>query len=474
MKPCLLAVCLAACLIASTAAPAGAQDWIHCGLQGKTVNSIAVDHFNSEELLAGAEEGLYRTTNGGASWDTLEPVLLRGIKAVAFNPYEPDFVYAMRDIGDSNDGVYKSTDGGVAWNRVLDLMCGTSLFKQDLYLYAGAVDDSGEGGVYRSTDDGATWDTLNQGLTNLDVLSLEFSICSGDCVTVYLAGAKGGIFRRVDTWSWVGPAVDARISDFGEREQDPHLYAAWGNGSWSDGVYKSTDQGETWTVRYWYIYTHTVTLNPLNRSCVYAGAIGGGVFRSTNEGGTWEEMNQGLTDLDVKELAFSANDTTWLYAGTEEGGVFRYGVGTALEEMAHRESRGADFRLEPNRPDPFQRSTMISYSLPQASHVTLVIYDVTGRPAETLVNESQQPGMHQVHWNGRDNPGSVYFYRLKAGESARARKVMIVKQSRKGSNINERRMNDRAHSTDSFVHRNGYSAVWHSLRSGALGISVQR
>ena len=273
MKLCLLVVYLSVCLIAGTAAPADSQTWVHFGLPGKTVNSIAVDPSNSDVLFAGAEEGLYRTTNSGASWDTLEPGLMRGIKAVSIDALDPQVVYAVHGMGDLDDGVYRSTDGGDNWNRIYGLVCGTSFVNYASCLYAGALDDSGGGGVHLSTDGGATWDTINQGLTNLDVLSLAGIYGFGDSLDVDVASTRDGIFRRtyLDTsWAWVGPASNAYISDFGGGGLLVHLYAAWGNGSWSDGVYKSTDMGETWIVKYYYIYTHTVTVNPLNRLCVYA------------------------------------------------------------------------------------------------------------------------------------------------------------------------------------------------------------
>jgi uncharacterized delta-60 repeat protein len=77
-------------------------------------------------------------------------------------------------------------------------------------------------------------------------------------------------------------------------------------------------------------------------------------------------------------------------------------------------------------PNPFQHSTLISYSLPVATQVTLSIYDLTGRLVETPVNEIQQPGIHQVRWDRQDNPSGVYFYRLEAGEFVETRKMVLV------------------------------------------------
>jgi hypothetical protein len=84
------------------------------------------------------------------------------------------------------------------------------------------------------------------------------------------------------------------------------------------------------------------------------------------------------------------------------------------------------FRLLQSFPNPFHGSTAISYSLPQSSQVTLTIYDITGRLVETLVNETQEPGIHRVRWNRDTDPSGVYFYRLKAGEFVETRKMVVV------------------------------------------------
>jgi len=83
-------------------------------------------------------------------------------------------------------------------------------------------------------------------------------------------------------------------------------------------------------------------------------------------------------------------------------------------EEGHDRPSVLDFRLVQNEPNPFHNLTVISYSLPAATEVTLEVYDITGRLVETLVNQSQQAGIHEVRWNSKDNPGGVYFYRLKA------------------------------------------------------------
>jgi len=86
-----------------------------------------------------------------------------------------------------------------------------------------------------------------------------------------------------------------------------------------------------------------------------------------------------------------------------------------------------------NHPNPFNPSTMIRYSLPEAAAVTLRVYDVQGRLVRTLASNLSKPaGVHEIEWNGADNagrpvPSGVYFYRLNAGGETLTRKAVLLK-----------------------------------------------
>jgi Flagellar hook capping protein len=76
------------------------------------------------------------------------------------------------------------------------------------------------------------------------------------------------------------------------------------------------------------------------------------------------------------------------------------------------------FIVSQNYPNPFNPSTIISYSLPAASYISLKIYDILGREIITLVNEVKTAGAHSVQWDGKNSQGikvgsGVYFYQLR-------------------------------------------------------------
>ncbi len=95
----------------------------------------------------------------------------------------------------------------------------------------------------------------------------------------------------------------------------------------------------------------------------------------------------------------------------------------------------AAFSLAQNRPNPFNPSTAISYSVPQragAAAVSLKIYNISGRLVRVLAQGPATPGEHTVYWDGADQRGrevssGVYIYRLQAGGKALTRKMVLLK-----------------------------------------------
>lgn len=85
------------------------------------------------------------------------------------------------------------------------------------------------------------------------------------------------------------------------------------------------------------------------------------------------------------------------------------------------------FVLEQNYPNPFNPSTIIGYSIPKTSNVSLKIYDVLGRNVATLVNKVQEKGSYRVSFDASQLSAGVYYYRLEAGEFSSIKKMLLIK-----------------------------------------------
>ncbi len=88
--------------------------------------------------------------------------------------------------------------------------------------------------------------------------------------------------------------------------------------------------------------------------------------------------------------------------------------------------------LQQNYPNPFNPTTTIAYSLPEASHVRLDIYNVKGQLVKTLINGEMPAGMHSVVWDGRDSNNTavasgVYFYRVSCPKVTQTKRMLLMK-----------------------------------------------
>ncbi len=91
-----------------------------------------------------------------------------------------------------------------------------------------------------------------------------------------------------------------------------------------------------------------------------------------------------------------------------------------------------DFRLYQNAPNPFNPTTVITYSLPQSAQVELVIYNMLGQKVKTLVKGRQTAKLYRVQWDGTNDRGvkvasGIYIYRLRAGDRIATRKMILMK-----------------------------------------------
>ncbi|PIW70027.1 MAG: hypothetical protein COW08_04020 [Ignavibacteriales bacterium CG12_big_fil_rev_8_21_14_0_65_30_8] len=90
------------------------------------------------------------------------------------------------------------------------------------------------------------------------------------------------------------------------------------------------------------------------------------------------------------------------------------------------------FELSQNYPNPFNPSTNIRFSLPEASFVSIKIYNMLGQEIKTLVNKQKNPGIFKVQWNGDNDFGQkvssgTYIYRVVAGSRIFAKKMVLLK-----------------------------------------------
>jgi hypothetical protein len=249
-----------------------------------------------------------------------------------------------------------------------------------------------------------------------------------------------------------------------------HLYAGTEN-----GVFQSTDNGDTWTTINHGLTNQNVSVLIFDDSYLFAGTWGGGVFRTELHDTSWTEINTGLTNMDITSFAIDGDnffagtwqgavnggiflsknngdhwslvsdaltyprpmpgtiqglavDDNYLYAGGRDTGVWR----RLLSEVVSDSRSTADhppltFTLFQNYPNPFNPKTAISYQLPVSSHVDLSIYNLLGQKVATLVSERQSAGAYKVEWDAGKLSSGVYLCRLHAGSHIQTKKMILIK-----------------------------------------------
>jgi hypothetical protein len=157
-----------------------------------------------------------------------------------------------------------------------------------------------------------------------------------------------------------------------------------------------------------------------------------GVHRSTDTGTTWVRINDDQHQYggpgNAQIVTGDANFFGRVYMSTVGRGIV-YGALIDEEPVSTEESQiAARFELEQNYPNPFNPSTTIRYALPEASRVTLTVYDALGRQISVLVRDDiQAAGRHEITFDAGNLPSGMYLYRLEAGAFSRTGKMMLIK-----------------------------------------------
>jgi hypothetical protein len=84
-------------------------------------------------------------------------------------------------------------------------------------------------------------------------------------------------------------------------------------------------------------------------------------------------------------------------------------------------------RLEQNYPNPFNPATVIRYSLPRTTNVSLTVFDALGREIALLAEGTQGPGDYQVRFDGKGVASGVYFYVLRTAELSITKRLHLVR-----------------------------------------------
>ncbi|HEX7254013.1 MAG TPA: hypothetical protein VF376_14115 [Thermoanaerobaculia bacterium] len=280
-----------------------------------------------------------------------------GVTAVAIDPVTPTTIYAgalNAVCGGCTPPplVYKSIDGGETWSgadaglpggTVLQLVIAPS---QPTTLYLNANNQ-----IFKSSDGGRSWTGPPLPPPNVPSFQTieQLAVDPQDSLTVFYAdyggsGTVGGVFKTVDggdNWTDTQVPMFRPNSVVIDPHNPSHIYTTNG-GEFAS----STDGGTTWVSEAAPSGLETLVADRQNPPALYGSVFAVGVLRSTDAGKTWDSLNNAGLSSPIFSLAVDASGT-YLYAGTQNAGVFDYEVLISRQRLDRERPRPPAHQLEP-------------------------------------------------------------------------------------------------------------------------------
>ena len=316
-------------------------------------------------LVASASGGVFKSTNGGMSWDAIFDQYGAGsIGSVAMFAPDPNIIWvgtgesANRNSSGFGDGIYKSTDGGKSFTHMglatTHQIAEIATHPSDPEIaYAAAIGHlwgySGDRGLFKTIDGGKSWEKVAGGLpndgktgcteiifhpTNPEILFAGFYHRLRQPASFQSGGEQGGLFKSVDggkTWRKITNGLAKGASgqiDISIHLNNPDIMVMAYEADEKipedqpgTGVYRSDDGGETWThllkhaVRPF--YHGQIQIDPIDPNNIYVVSRG---FMISNDGGkTFQEPRWRKDGGDEHDMWIAPYDNKIMYLATDQG-----------------------------------------------------------------------------------------------------------------------------------------------------------
>ncbi len=305
---------------------------------------VGTGESNGEQQAGSLGNGVYRSLDGGETWEHMGLGDTRFIHRIAIHPKNPEIVFVAapgRRWGPNEErGLYRTLDGGLTWEKVLYINEDTGVVEVAMedngrVLYAAAyqrrrhawgnLTGGPHSGIYRSMDGGSTWEKLGGGLPEgvLGKIAIAIAKSSPNVVYAAIADSEGGLYRSEDRGSSWTRVNDLRTSYwYGNIYVDPvNENKLWVMGTQLD---VSIDGGKTfendWTARGIHVDHHALWINPANTDHMLMGNDGG--FHITYDGArTWSFLNN-IPIAQFYVLDVDNRDPYHVYGGLQDNGTW--------------------------------------------------------------------------------------------------------------------------------------------------------
>jgi photosystem II stability/assembly factor-like uncharacterized protein len=290
----------------------GGATWLvaNTGLAGG-VSSLESHPLNSKVYAIGSGPGGFISNDNGASW------LINYFYPLALDPHNENIVYA------GFGRLFKSTDGGSTWILAETGIEGFLLtlaidHNNSEIIYAGSTQ-----GIFKTTNGGESWSPIVNAVNPFFQYPVSLVIDPNASNIIYalainldITSGNPSVYKSIDSGvTWSGPKLLSALALKIDPLNTQTLYA-----SGNEQIFKSTDGGENWISISAGLPSGRphVVADPIRPNVIYAGIDGAGVFRSPDGGVTWNPFSDGLTNLEIKALVIGGSGT-FLHVGTPDG-----------------------------------------------------------------------------------------------------------------------------------------------------------
>jgi photosystem II stability/assembly factor-like uncharacterized protein len=377
-----------------------------------------------------ASTGAVHTSDGGMTW-AIQDSGHAGLSVTAVDSLTAWVV--IGDVWDRTGALRHTTDGGTSWNTVqpvqrLNIYYVTHFGANDVWAVSLGAYNGGcswsDSATCHSSNGGATWTCYpieEDGWVTMDMDFVDplhgWRICasSGE-------GNAGAIFRTGDGGqTWEQQYTQGYLGDL-EQVSFVDTLHGWAAGNYG-GVIRTTNGGITWDTlslrraEGWGM-TGVQFFDPLNG---WAFSRLGYAYRSYDGGLTWSTMF--IARVSVSAIDFVDLDHGWMVG--DHGSILYYSATSA--SAPHRGSAPVHDLTLSAYPNPFNPNTTLSFDVPVNSRVRISVYDITGRLVQTLADQIYTQGSHRIEFDGSELPSGIYFARLQGNNFSKTQKLVLLK-----------------------------------------------
>jgi photosystem II stability/assembly factor-like uncharacterized protein len=296
--------------------PDGGENWrrVMKGLWSESrVYGLCVHPTETRTVFAGANDGLYKSTDGGQSFEHIDsPMDAMDVWKIAFDPSDPNIVFA----GTRPAALFRSTDGGRHWRQCTVEMaedCPNVRIPRVTALTVDPADHSivwagvEVDGVRRSLDGGETWSRITEGIDDPDIHDVTTAVTAGKAT---FTTTPREIFASEDRGkSWHGLGVGRHFAlpycrSLAVKADNPDtLYVATGDGAVgkTGAIQRSTDGGQHWKMLKLPVEPNSpiwaFATNPADPDRIVACSHYGELYRSDDSGDGWTKLPREFTEI---------------------------------------------------------------------------------------------------------------------------------------------------------------------------------